>query len=67
MSDFSDLIAEAKEKTQGRPSCNAVLIALVIGKGFDELVSAINEGLEALPDIETELKGVRIAAEDMKP
>lgn len=67
MSELGGLIAKAKEiVVGGKPSCNAVLIALTIEKGFDELVSAVNEGLEALPDIETELKGIRIALEDMK-
>ncbi len=63
------LIAEALslvEEDEGNPSVDTILLALVIEDGFKELIAAVEGVAEVLPDIEDELKALRIATEDLK-
>lgn len=55
------------EEEEGNPSVDTILIALVIEDGFKELIAAVEGMAEVLPDIEDELKALRIATEDLKP
>jgi hypothetical protein len=63
------LISEALslvEEEKGNPSVDAILLALVIEDGFKDLIAAVDGVAEPLADAADELKGLRIATEDMK-
>jgi hypothetical protein len=52
--------------TDEKPSVDTILIALTIKDGLEGIATAIEECNEPFVDIGDELKGIRIATEDMK-